>query len=131
MTPKIGNGGEKNMGSMGSYKKTLQNRNHIEFHLICCFPKGPKLQQQPQRCALSFIVCRRSTSVLSRARETTLKPNMCSSPFITPGCLVSTCVPPLLQSILFNSLGPCLVNKICTFLQVLVFSSSSSTFEQD
>lgn len=118
VTHKIRNGGEKT--KIRSYKK----HNHIWFHIICCFPKVPNFSNSPKD--LPFHSLCRNTSVLSRPRETTLKPNMCSSPFITLGCLAAACVPPLLQSILFNSLGRCLVNKICTFLQVFC-----STFEQD
>lgn len=105
-------GGKKNR--IRSHKKY----NHIWFHIICCFPKVPNFSNRPKDVPFHSLC--RNTSVLSRARETTLKPNMCSSPFITLGCLAAACVPPLLQSILFNSLGPCLVNKICTFLQVFL-----------
>lgn len=76
--------------------------------------KRLKLQLQPQRHAISCTLQKH----LSRARESTLKPNMCSSLFITLGPLGSACVPPLLQSILFNSLGMRLLTQICRFLQV-------------
>lgn len=91
------------------------------FQTSLCQPGTP----MPCSFPLVFILCRSIYLWLARATETSLKPNTGTNPFITLGFHASVCFLPLLQSIMFNSIGLTLRNQIWSFGYKFVFTRAA------
>lgn len=102
---------------------------HISQNVKSVMKSRRRLKSLRDPCPVSFplvfTLCRSIYLRQARATETSLKPNTSANPFITLGFLASVCVLPVLQSIMFNSIGLTLLNQIWSFGYKFVFTRAA------